>query len=201
MKQRSLTLKELRKGWWWNRKEIYQDGVRGVDWPAAEEAARNYELLRRSQKGKQFAKTYLELVPDERSVIHGLWARRSKSACRCAIRREQYNEKGWTPVYENEHWQWNLRLADKNLIDEFIRNIRILRKIQKIRAQHPLKGEKYRGVSWKLIEILDRKQNGIGKLNASQRHTLHTAQRRAEKCFIEYRRALAKQKKKAELHF
>jgi hypothetical protein len=67
-----------------------------------------------------------------------------------------------------------------------------LRKIQKIRPQHPLKGKKHRGVSWKLIELLDCKQNGIGKFNASQRHTLSEAKRRAKKYFAEYERALAK---------
>lgn len=168
MKQKSLTLKELKKGWWWNRKEIRRDGVRGVDWPAVEEAARNYELLRRSPRGKQFAKTYLELVPDERSVIHGLWATWLQVAYRPVTNPSQFNEMGWTPVVSQyQHRQWNLRLADKNLMDEFIKEIRLLRKIQKIRAPHPLKCKKYRGVSWKLIEILDRKQNGIGKLNAS----------------------------------
>jgi hypothetical protein len=190
MKKKSLTPEELAKRWWWNREEIRRDGVREVDWPVVEEAARNYELLRRSPMGKQFVKTYLQLVPDERSVIHGLWATWSKSAYRFAIRREQYNEKGWTPVYETEHRQWNLRRADKNLIDEFIREIRILREIQKIPAPHPNKGEKHRGVSWNLIEILDRKQNGIGKLDDSERHTASVAQRRAEKYFIEYKYAL-----------
>lgn len=76
-----------------------------------------------------------------------------------------------------------------------------MRKIQKIRAPHPLKGKKYRGVSWKLVEILDIKQNGVKTLNDSERHTLHIAQRLAKKYFNEYRRALAKQKTPPHLLF
>lgn len=193
MKDKLLTLKELKeKVWWWKRKEIRRDGVRGVDWPVVEAAARNYELLRRSPRGKQFAKTYLELVPDERSVIHGLWATWSQGAYRPVTNPSQFNEIGWTPVVSQyQHRQWNLRLADKTLIDEFIREIRLLRQFQKIPAPHANKGKKPRGVSWKPIEILDRKQNGIGKFNDSERHTLSDARRRAKKYFVEYRRALA----------
>ena len=161
-----------------------------------EEAARNYELMRRCQKGKQFTQTYLELCREGKTIVHTLWVNWAQGAYRFATNSSQFKEKGWTPVYETEHRQWNLRLSDKELMDEFIREIRILRKIQKIRAPHPLKGKKFRGVSWKLIEILDRKQNGIGKFTDSQRHTASVAQRRSEKHFIEYRRALAKQKNK-----
>jgi hypothetical protein len=61
------------------------------------------------------------------------------------------------------------------LIKKFIVEIRTLRAIQKIRAPHPLKGEKYGAISWKLIEVLDREQEGIGKLNLSERSTLSDA--------------------------
>ncbi len=50
MKNKLLTLEELEKSWWWNREDIRRDGVKGVDWPTVEEAARNYELMRRSLK-------------------------------------------------------------------------------------------------------------------------------------------------------
>lgn len=195
MKGKLLSLKEIRKSWWWKRKEIRRDGVSGVDWPLVKEAARNYELMRRSTKGKQFTQTYLELCREGKTIVHSLWVNWGQAYRREAIRREQYHEKGWTPFYETEHRQWNLRLADNLLIKEFIREIRTLREIQKIRPHHPLKGKKHRGVSWKLVEILDRKQNCIGKFNDSQRHTLSDARRRAEKCFIQYKCALAKQKK------
>ena len=190
MKDKLLSLKGIRKNWWWRRKEILRDVVRTVDWPAVEEAARNYELMRRSKNGKQFTQTYLELCREEKTILHTLWVNRSRVVFRVANHRQQYNEKGWTPVYETEHRQWNLRLADKKLIDEFIREIRTLREIQKISAPSRNKGEKHRGVSWKLIEVLDCKQNGVGKLNHSHRHTLSEAQRRAEKYFAEYERAL-----------
>ncbi len=192
MKDKLLSLKEIRKNWWWNRAEIRRDGVRGVDWPLVEESARNYELMRRSKNGKQFTQTYLELCREEKTIVSRLWLNWGQAIRREAIRREQYNEKGWTPFYETEHRQWNLRMADNLLIKEFISEIRLLRKIQKVRRKHPLTGKKHRGVSWKLVEILDRKQNGIGKFNASQRHTLSEAQRRAEIYFVEYNCALTK---------
>jgi len=191
MKTKSITFEELGKSWWWNRAEIRRDGVRGIDWPAAEEGARNYELLRRSPRGKKFVKTYLQLVPDERAVIHRLWVNWAQSPYRPVTNPGQFKEIGWTPVVsEAQHRQWNLRLADKTLMDEFIREIRLLREIQEISAPHPNQGKKYRGVSWKLIEVLDRKQNGVGKLNSSERHTASVAQRRAEKYCVEYERAL-----------
>jgi hypothetical protein len=192
MNDKLLSLKDIEKSWWWNRKEILRELARKVDWPLVEESARNYELMRRSSKGKQFAKTYLELIPDEKQIVHILWVNWGQAVRREAIRREQYDENGWTPFYETEHRQWNLRVADKKLIDEFIREIRLLREIQKIPAPRRNKGEKHRGVSWKLIEVLERKQSGIGKFNASQRHTLSDAKRRAEKYVAEYERALAK---------
>ena len=76
MKDKLLTLKELKETWWWNRKDIRKNGVPGVCWKAVKEAARNYELLRRSPKGKHFTRNYLESFPDERTILHGLWMER-----------------------------------------------------------------------------------------------------------------------------
>ncbi len=194
MKNKSV--KQIERNWWWKQREILRNVKKSVDWPAVEEAARNYELMRRSPKGKHFTHAYWELSRGEKTVVHTLWTNGSQAACREAIRREQYNEKGWTPFYENEHRQWNLRLADNLLIKEFIKEIRILREIQKIRPQHPLKGKKFRGVSWQLIELLDLKQNGTGKFSDSQRHTLTDARRRAKKSFVEYKRAVTEHKKR-----
>ncbi len=191
MKGKLLSLKDIRNNWWWKRKEIRRHGVRGVDWPAAEEAARNYELMRRSKNGQQFTQTYLELCREGKTIVHTLWVNYGQWAYRHVTNPSQFKEIGWTPIYENQRIQWNLRLVDKKLIDEFIREIRILREIQKIPIPRRNRGEKHRGVSWKLIEILDRKQNGIGKLTDSERHTASVAQRRAEKYFVEYERALA----------
>lgn len=192
MKDKLSPLKEIRKDWWWKRNEIRRHGVRGVDWPMVKEAARNYELMRRSKNGKQFTQTYLELCREEKIIVHTLWVDNGQWAYRHVTNASQFQEIGWTPVYENQHRQWNLRLADVLLQREFIREIRTLREIQKVRPQHPLKGKKHRGVSWKLIELLDRKQNGIGKFNASQRHTLSEAKRRAQEYYVAYKRALTK---------
>jgi hypothetical protein len=127
---------------------------------------------------------------ESRTIIAKLWVNWAQWTHRLVTHSSQFKEIGWTPVYENQRIQWNLRLTDKKLMDEFIREIRILRKIQKIPTPRRNKGEKHRGVSWKLVEILDRKQNSIGILNASERHTASVAQRRAEKYFVEYERAL-----------
>jgi hypothetical protein len=164
-------------------------------WPTAEEAARNYELMRRSENGKQFIRTYLELDRESRTIIAKLWVNWPQAPYRFAADTSQFDEIGWTRFYESQRTQWNLRLPDKKLADEFIRQIRVWREIQKIPTPIRNKGAKHRGVSWKYIEVLDRKQNGIGKINDSERHTLTEAKRRAEKYFIEYERALTEWKK------
>ncbi|MGH7993396.1 MAG: hypothetical protein ACREDQ_07765 [Limisphaerales bacterium] len=200
MKKKPPTLRELKKSWWWRRRKIRRRLACDVDWPVVEEAARNYELMRRSPMGKQFAKAYWELGQGEKPVVHGLWAKRFKTAYRCATRREQYNERGWTAVDETEHRQWNLRLADKDLIDEFIQQIRILRIVQKIRPQHTQKGEKHRGVSWRYIEILDRMKCPHRKLfSAGERHMASIGRRRAARYFSQYSRALVEHAEKLKL--
>ena len=82
-------------------------------------------------------------------------------------------------------------MTNPRLMDEFIREIKVLRKIQKIRISHGNTGKKPRGVSWKLVEVLDRKQNGIGKFGDSERHTLSEARKGAEKYCLQNKRALA----------
>jgi hypothetical protein len=54
-------------------------------------------------------------------------------------------------------------------------------------------------LSRKLIEVLDRDQQGIGKLNSSERSTLSDAKSRAKKCFNQYKRALEKQNQTPEI--
>jgi hypothetical protein len=71
-----------------------------------------------------------------------LWVNWPLPHYRAVTDRKLFSEKGWTPVYEYQHRQWNLRMTDKPLVDEFIREIRILPKIQKVRAKHVLKGKK-----------------------------------------------------------
>jgi hypothetical protein len=201
MKRKLLTLEELSKSWWWNQEDIRRDGVPGVNWPLVREAARNYELMRRSKKGKQFTQTYLELDREEKTIVANLWANWTHRIHRFVINPAQFDEIGWTPVIVNQHRQWNLRQTDKKLADEFIKEIRLLREIQKIPVPRRNQGRKHRGVSWKLIEILDRKQNGIGKFSDSERHTLTEARRQAEKYFGEYQRAVENWKNRPDLDF
>jgi hypothetical protein len=149
--------------------------------------------MRRSAKGRQFVKTYPELDVNGRTLVHRLWCTWATPVLRIATRREDYGGIGWTPVDEYQHRQWNLRAADKHLIDQFIREIRLLREIQKIEPPpHPLKGKKFRGVSWKLVEILDIEESGAKTFNDSDRHTLSKALRLAEKYFADYTAALEK---------
>lgn len=191
MKRKAITLDELPESWWWNRAETLGEVARQIDWPVVEESARNYELLRRSPNGKQFGKTYLELIPDEKRIVHGLWATWKLGAYRPVWNPKLFHETGWTPVDgQYQHRQWNLRMADKYLIEEFIREIRLYRQFQKIPTPHPNKGKKHRGISWKLVEVLDRKLNGIGKFDDGERHMLTDAKRRAEKYCAQYENAL-----------
>lgn len=192
------TLEELEKTWWWRRKGTRHDEPGGTDWPVVEECARNYELLRRSPRGNQFKKTFPQLIPDEKRIIYGLWMIEAQRAFRIVRDPKLFGEKGWMPIYENQHWQWNLRLEDKKLTDEFIREIRLSREIQKIPTPRRNKGEKRRGVSWKLVEVLDRKLNRIGSFDGSERHTLSDARKRAREYCIQYEHALAEWLKEAK---
>jgi hypothetical protein len=187
-----VTLENLRKKvWWWRRNEIRRRGVPGVVWDAhAKEAARNYELMRRSPGAKQFKKTYLELNANERGLIHCLWSNWPAPVYRFATDKSQFNEKGWTPVLENPPTQWNLRLADKILVSEFKRQITTARAIQRIRPRHALKGKKHRGVSWKYIEILDRQRHGLGTFSASERHMASFGRKAAARLLKVFKAAL-----------
>jgi hypothetical protein len=198
MKKKLLSLEELQKSWWWKREEIRRDGVPGVDWPKTEEAARNYELACRSVRkktlpstyGRERPATYLELGREEKTIVANLWVNWPKNPYRIIGNRNQFQETGWTPAYENQYRQWNLRLTDKKLMDEFIREIRNLRAIQKIPTPRRNKGENHRGVSWALVEILDLQQNRIEKLNDIERHQASKAKKLAEKYLDEYTHAL-----------
>jgi len=191
--QKRRLLKQLReKVWWWRKLRIRSSLKKAVNWPAVEEAARNYELLRRTRGGKTFTRPYTDLSRNERTIIHGLWAGWSPAPYRFVTDRRQFEEIGWSPIYEHQHRQWNLRLAPGDLVKEFVREIKVLQKIHKIRAPHPLKGEKTR-ISWLLVEILDCQSSGLGPFTDSQRHSLSVARRKATKHLREYKKALAKQ--------
>jgi hypothetical protein len=179
MRKKLLTLEYLReKVWWWQREEIRRDGVPGVVWDGlTKEAARNYELMRRAPGAKKFKKSYLELNRDERTLVHVLWCNWPMQACRYAMNKSQFNEKGWTPVFPNPPVQWNLKLADTVLSKAFLRDIQIARQIQGILPIHPLTGTNQNPVSWRYIEILDCVAARIGVLNDSDRHSKSMARK------------------------
>jgi hypothetical protein len=145
-----------------------------------------------SPKGRKFKQTYLELDVRKRMLVGRLWANWPQAPFRLVWDQSKFNEIGWTPYYEHQRIQWNLKVSEGVLIKEFISNIRTLRTIQKLPdPPHGNKGKKSRGVSWKLIEALDRNQNDIGQLDGGDRHKASDARKQAAKNFVEYERALA----------
>jgi hypothetical protein len=199
MRKKLLSLNEIEKTWWWRREEIQKNGVPGVDWKRVEEAARNYELLCRWPDRTKFTQNYLSLDPEQKTIVHVLWMDTDDLPYRYVWNPEQFEEKGWTPIYEHQRRQWNLNVAERILIKEFIREIRTLRKIQKIPARHWNKGKKHRGVSWNLVECLDLNLHKIGGLDDSQRHTASEAKKKAKQFAAEYERALAVEREKPAL--
>jgi hypothetical protein len=193
-------LRELRTNiWWWRRGEIrhafknphektrFSFSFEGT----AEEVARNYELMRRSSNGEMFKENYLELRRTERTVAYTLWGAQFEPPYRQIF---DPNKKpallGWT---DSPHRiEWNLFLDDKTLERAFLEYINQHRNVQGISPPHPLKGEKYRGVSWNYIEILDCIKFGIvTKPNGSQRSAASVARRLAEKFFDAYNEAIS----------
>jgi hypothetical protein len=142
MKDKSLKRDEIEKSWWWRHEDILKNGAPGVDWERVEEAARNYELLRRWPDGAKFTPNYLTLDPEQKTIIHVLWINNHDLPNRYVWNPEQHEEKGWTPIIENRRRQWNLNAPDKVLLNEFMREIRTLREIQKIPDRHWNKGKK-----------------------------------------------------------
>jgi hypothetical protein len=195
MNRKRPALKEFQKSWWWNREDIRRNGVEGVTWPIVEIAARNYEIMRRLPEGKQYASTYLELNGEDKMIVHQLWVTWEDHPMRTAFSPKDYLETGWTPVSEGVHRQWNLRLADKTLIDAFIKEIRQIRESQKIIPKHPNKGKKNRGVSWRYVELLDCEASRDGEpLNGADRHMVSEARKMGARYAKEYREALAEWK-------
>ena len=195
-----MTLKHLKKQWWWKRKEIRRHGPENVGWQDVEIAARNYELMRRAPNAKEFTKTYLELNRDERTFIHCLWCNWQANAYRFAMNPRQFDEVGWTPVYENQRTQWNLNAPDSALKEAFMREINVAREIQGIKAPKPLKGRKNRGVSWRYIEMLDRTNCGLAASHSpSARKAASEGRKMAARFLRDFKRALAKSSPR-ELH-
>jgi hypothetical protein len=208
MKNKLLTLEELKNGvWWWRQKQFRKAktgrGVPGLPFDysdaSGKRVARNYELMRRDPNGKKFTgnKNYLEITRDERTVAYVIWGTPPETAYRFALGSQMANERGWTET--DARIQWNLRLTDGALTAQFIEYINGWRRSQKIRPKRFLKGKKNRGVSWRSVEILDRQINGLGKLNASERHTASEARKSAAIFFDEFRRQCKKYAKNAKL--
>jgi hypothetical protein len=193
-------LRELRtKTWWWRRGEIRhafknpnEKTAFGISfYGTAEEIARNYELMRRSAKGEMFFKeNYLELRRTERTAAYTVWSAQFEPPYRQIFSPNPKPELlGWT--VSPHRIEWNLFLDDKTLIKAFLEYINQYRNVQKISPRHPLKGKKFRGVSWSQIEILDCMKNGIlKKLNASQSSAASKGRRRAERLFNDYNNAI-----------
>jgi len=135
-----------------------------------EEAARNYELMRRDPTAtNSFPKGYFELNGNEKTFVHRLWYNWPQSPVKIVTDRELFAEIGWTTVYENQRTQWNLRMSDSILTKAFLHEIKVSRRIQKIRPRHALKGKNSRGVSWRYIEVIDEGKSGTERLNDSKR--------------------------------
>jgi len=193
MAQETATLEYLQKNVWWWKWPDAEMKLRSVLWDKhTKEAARNYEIMRRFPKAETLRKSYLELNGHERTLIHCLWCNWPKNPYRFATERSQFDENGWTPVFQNPPVQWNLNLANNILVSEFERQIDLAREIQKIEEPPSLQGRKNRGASWLYIEILDRQKHGIGTFSDGERKMRNKGMQMAEQFFAEFDSALAK---------
>lgn len=195
MSQQGMTPERLEKqAWWWRNTEAIRTQLHTVEWPRVEEAARNYELMRRSTRGRRFPKSYIELNSNEKSIVHSLWCNWPENASRIVLESDQFKEHGWTTAYENQRTQWNLNAPDSVLIKDFIWQINSERAMQKIRPPHPLTGKKNRGVSWRHVELLDLQKYGLGDWtnDDSGRSALSQGKKLAARYQKEFRAQLAK---------
>ncbi len=192
-------LRELRtKIWWWRRGEIRQalknphkkTGFGFSFDRKTKEIARNYELMRRSSSGEMFKENYLEWPRTERTVAYTLWGAQFEPPFRQIFSPNPKPELlGWT--VSPHRIEWNLFLDDKTLTKAFLEYINQYRFAQKISPPHPLKGKKFRGVSWNYIEILDCIKFGIvTKPNPGQRSAASVARRLAKKFSDAYNEAI-----------
>ena len=178
--------------WWWRRQAVRRYGVPGVRWDKlTKEAARNYELMRRSSGGKKIKKSYPELNSHERQLVHSLWCNWKAEPTRFAMDKRNYNQKGWTQVLENPPVQWNLRLADTVLLAEFKIQLARERRRQRIRARNPMKENTHRAASWKYIEYLDRRFFGIPVFTEGERRMRRNAKPVSARYLRQFNKALA----------
>jgi hypothetical protein len=179
VKKRRITLTALAEIWWSRKKE----NLESLRFRSVEEVARNYELLRRSEGGKSFKKTFLDLNPHEIVYAFLLWGTPHDAAWKFET-DEKASARGW--IAFDARMRWNLRLTDAALIRAFMRLIDWHRKAQHIRPKRNVAEKKNRGVSWRGIEILDCMENQVGTRNASDRHTASIA----KQFLVLYERAL-----------
>ncbi len=189
MKDKLLTLKELEKTWWWkhkeNRPEIERLKIHGY-----ELAARNYELMRRSPNAGEYRQNYLELNRENKTVAGIAWANPLEMPNRNVFDIQKQEEIGWTSA--RPHYQWNLRLSDRALTKAFLFYIKQHRNVQQIFSSKSPKEKKNRPPSWKYVEFLDMKRNGIGGMDDSQRGMASKAEAMAAQFLSEFKIALIK---------
>jgi hypothetical protein len=207
MKKKPLTLKELKKTWWWRRRDHRnpRKGFKPREFDrnqtdrVIERVAHNYELMRRCPKAKGFPNTYLELDRETKTIAYTLWATLPGSAYRFAFVPQMHKERGWTDT--DPKIQWNLRLPDGTLTAQFIKYINLWRRFQNVRHKHSVNGQINAKISWREIEILDRKQNRIGVLDSSERHTAGVALEKAAQFLVEFKQARSKHLKQPKTSF
>jgi len=184
-------LEELKKHWWWKQNEVLKKVAASVTWDKVKDAARNYELMRRAPEALERCRNtpYSELAGEIQMLVHRLWVR-WEQPYRYADTRRDYEESGWSPIYDQQHIQWNLRLPDSLLKKAFVEQLERWRAGQNIPVEPALTGRKNRAASWNYIEFLDRANAGEGKsLNSSQRHMVSEARRKASQYAKEFNQA------------
>jgi len=126
-------------------------------WEAIRDAIRNFELARRAPEAlEQYAKTpFPRLSREPYNLVYTTWVKR-RDVWRYAQRVSDREEIGWSPAYENQHVQWNLRLPDCVLIEEFKKQIHVFRGSRNIEVSHAMTCRNSRAAGWKYIELLDR---------------------------------------------
>lgn len=160
MKDKLLTVKELREQlWWWKRNE-HRAELERIKLLGYELAARNYELMRRSENAGEFQQNYLHLDRESKTATALAWGNPNELPNRQVFDLRTQEETGWTSVCP--HLQWNLRLSKRALTAAFLEYINQQQKKQNVFSNSSLKGKPgNRPKSWLYIEYLDMRRNNI----------------------------------------
>ena len=136
-----------------------------------------------------FARSYLDLSRDERTMCCSLWIPPSEAPTRYAMNSSQQSEPGWFAF--DHRIQWNLSASPAALQKYFIEQIKLACLIQKFQSKKTNEGKQNAPATWDYIEILDRKKNRIGlPLNDSEKQKVKDGMKLAKKFHEEYRQAL-----------